>query len=204
MCSLPSHAVLQASPGGNWCAFFMSVTYFLMPFLVQGCSLSLRWNCVCAVWRRLFSDWSASSVRVCVCVVRGKCCGGNWSMISSDNVPVPGAADMGAKQSVLGNFSLGQSPTLENIQAAYRDGESGRAQDLIRISCKESGGLRPERVRDASSPLSLNESVVFCWRWKEPGTGGRERDRQPSLIDQGGEEQNSLCPEEGRGEWCHV
>ncbi|XP_031425211.1 leucine-rich repeat serine/threonine-protein kinase 1 isoform X2 [Clupea harengus] len=52
---------------------------------------------------------------------------------------------MGAKQSVLGNFSLGQSPTLENIQAAYRDGESGRAQDLIRISCKESGGLRPER-----------------------------------------------------------
>ncbi|KAG9352282.1 hypothetical protein JZ751_020695 [Albula glossodonta] len=53
---------------------------------------------------------------------------------------------MGGKQSVLGNSTFGKSPTLENIQAAYRDGESSKAQELIRICCGESGGIRLERL----------------------------------------------------------
>ncbi|KAJ8247618.1 hypothetical protein GJAV_G00248350 [Gymnothorax javanicus] len=53
-----------------------------------------------------------------------------------------GSGDMGGKQSVLGNGAFGKSPTLENIQAAYREGDSGKAQELIRISCGENGAAR--------------------------------------------------------------
>lgn len=46
--------------------------------------------------------------------------------------------DMGAKASAMGSggaSSLGPSPTLENIQAAYREGESSRARELIQQAC---------------------------------------------------------------------
>lgn len=54
---------------------------------------------------------------------------------------------MGGKQSVLGNGAFGKSPTLENIRAAYREGESGMAEQLIRISCEEGGAAGLGRVR---------------------------------------------------------
>uniref|UniRef100_A0A8C9V6H9 non-specific serine/threonine protein kinase n=1 Tax=Scleropages formosus TaxID=113540 RepID=A0A8C9V6H9_SCLFO len=50
---------------------------------------------------------------------------------------VTGTAGMGGKQSVLS-----QSPTLENIRAAYSGGDSEKAQELIRISCEDTGGGR--------------------------------------------------------------
>uniref|UniRef100_A0AAZ3R3M0 non-specific serine/threonine protein kinase n=1 Tax=Oncorhynchus tshawytscha TaxID=74940 RepID=A0AAZ3R3M0_ONCTS len=46
--------------------------------------------------------------------------------------------DMGAKASAMGSggaSSLGPSPTLENIQAAYGEGESSRARELIQQAC---------------------------------------------------------------------
>ncbi|XP_049321416.1 leucine-rich repeat serine/threonine-protein kinase 1 isoform X2 [Astyanax mexicanus] len=52
---------------------------------------------------------------------------------------------MGAKQSAVGGASLGQSPTLENIRAAYGEDEGCRAQELIRIACcQENGAGRPD------------------------------------------------------------
>ncbi|XP_036399603.1 leucine-rich repeat serine/threonine-protein kinase 1 isoform X1 [Megalops cyprinoides] len=77
-----------------------------------------------------------------------------WSVgiseVSSDTEAVmeqhqKGTADMGGKQSVPGNAAFCKSPTLENIQVAYRDGESGKAQELIKISCSDSGGVRLEK-----------------------------------------------------------
>ncbi|XP_030622224.1 LOW QUALITY PROTEIN: leucine-rich repeat serine/threonine-protein kinase 1 [Chanos chanos] len=55
-----------------------------------------------------------------------------------------GAADMGVKQSILGSTPLCQSPTLENIQAAYKDGEGCRASELIKISCQDNSGGRTD------------------------------------------------------------
>ncbi|XP_058851313.1 leucine-rich repeat serine/threonine-protein kinase 1-like isoform X3 [Acipenser ruthenus] len=52
---------------------------------------------------------------------------------------------MGGKHSVLGNSTLNQSPTIENIQAAYKEGDTSRAQELIKISCGENNRLRLEK-----------------------------------------------------------
>ncbi|XP_036442121.1 leucine-rich repeat serine/threonine-protein kinase 1 [Colossoma macropomum] len=54
-----------------------------------------------------------------------------------------GGTEMGAKQSAGGGAPLGQSPTLENIRAAYGDGEGCRAHELIRIACQENDTGRP-------------------------------------------------------------
>uniref|UniRef100_A0AAR2LAM3 non-specific serine/threonine protein kinase n=1 Tax=Pygocentrus nattereri TaxID=42514 RepID=A0AAR2LAM3_PYGNA len=51
--------------------------------------------------------------------------------------------EMGAKQSAGGSAPLGQSPTLENIRAAYGDGTGCRAHELIRIACLENDTGRP-------------------------------------------------------------
>ncbi|XP_058851312.1 leucine-rich repeat serine/threonine-protein kinase 1-like isoform X2 [Acipenser ruthenus] len=56
-----------------------------------------------------------------------------------------GTVDMGGKHSVLGNSTLNQSPTIENIQAAYKEGDTSRAQELIKISCGENNRLRLEK-----------------------------------------------------------
>ncbi|MGH0128208.1 UNVERIFIED_CONTAM: hypothetical protein FKN15_044920 [Acipenser sinensis] len=56
-----------------------------------------------------------------------------------------GTVDMGGKQSILGNSTLNQSPTIENIQAAYKEGDTSRAQELIKISCGENNRLRLEK-----------------------------------------------------------
>lgn len=61
---------------------------------------------------------------------------------------VAGIVDMGGKHSILGNSTLNQSPTIENIQAAYKEGDTSRAQELIKISCGENNRLRLEKVRD--------------------------------------------------------
>ncbi|XP_051969455.1 leucine-rich repeat serine/threonine-protein kinase 1 [Xyrauchen texanus] len=51
-----------------------------------------------------------------------------------------GVVEMGAKQSAIGSVPLSQSPTLKNIQDAYKDGEDQRARELIRISCDNNSG----------------------------------------------------------------
>ncbi|MGH0161716.1 UNVERIFIED_CONTAM: hypothetical protein FKN15_041666 [Acipenser sinensis] len=56
-----------------------------------------------------------------------------------------GTVDMGGKQSILGNSTLNQSPTIENIQAAYKEGDTSRAQELIKILCGENNRLRLEK-----------------------------------------------------------
>ena len=81
--------------------------------------------------------------------------------------PVTGSADMGGKQSVLGNGAFGKSPTLENIQAAYRDGESGNAIELIRISC---GGER----RSPAGKGKRGVPVLSRVNRSEIGTGYRQ------------------------------
>ncbi|MGH0137117.1 UNVERIFIED_CONTAM: hypothetical protein FKN15_036561, partial [Acipenser sinensis] len=57
-----------------------------------------------------------------------------------------GTVDMGGKQSILGNSTLNQSPTIENIQAAYKEGDTSRAQELIKILCGENNRLRLEKT----------------------------------------------------------
>uniref|UniRef100_A0A4W3H6W8 non-specific serine/threonine protein kinase n=1 Tax=Callorhinchus milii TaxID=7868 RepID=A0A4W3H6W8_CALMI len=42
----------------------------------------------------------------------------------------------GSITSTLGNLLLNQSPTIENIQSAYKEGESAKARDLVRLSCE--------------------------------------------------------------------
>ncbi|XP_041917167.1 leucine-rich repeat serine/threonine-protein kinase 1 isoform X2 [Alosa sapidissima] len=94
-----------------------------------------------------------------------------------------GASDMGAKQSVLGSFSLGPSPTLANIQAAYRDGESDRAHDLIRISCQEGGGVRPER-QELLCMAAQNgdvESVRYLLRDVRVAISQDTREKNPAI-----------------------
>ncbi|XP_067827754.1 leucine-rich repeat serine/threonine-protein kinase 1 [Heptranchias perlo] len=44
---------------------------------------------------------------------------------------------MGSKQSGLVSLPFDQCPTVENIEAAYRAGERGRAQQLTRLFCEE-------------------------------------------------------------------
>ncbi|KAK1160778.1 leucine-rich repeat serine/threonine-protein kinase 1-like isoform X1 [Acipenser oxyrinchus oxyrinchus] len=56
-----------------------------------------------------------------------------------------GTVDMGGKQSILDNSTLNQSPTIENIQAAYKEGDTSRAQELIKISVGENNRLRLEK-----------------------------------------------------------
>ncbi|XP_028981151.1 leucine-rich repeat serine/threonine-protein kinase 1 isoform X2 [Esox lucius] len=60
---------------------------------------------------------------------------------------------MGGKASTLGNdggSSLGPSPTLENIQGAYKEGDNGMARELIQQAChleSSEGGPRLEGLR---------------------------------------------------------
>ncbi|XP_066557623.1 leucine-rich repeat serine/threonine-protein kinase 1 isoform X2 [Amia ocellicauda] len=52
---------------------------------------------------------------------------------------------MGSKHSLLASTALSQSPTIENIQAAYREGESRKAQELIKVSCGENSRAQLEK-----------------------------------------------------------
>ncbi|XP_066515396.1 leucine-rich repeat serine/threonine-protein kinase 1-like, partial [Hoplias malabaricus] len=90
-----------------------------------------------------------------------------------------GGTEMGAKQSGAGGAPLGQSPTLENIRAAYRDQECCRAQELIRISCQDNGTGRPHGLEllCVASQHGDIESVRFLLNEarvqfpQEPGEG---------------------------------
>nr|XP_028561642.1 leucine-rich repeat serine/threonine-protein kinase 1 isoform X1 [Podarcis muralis]XP_028561643.1 leucine-rich repeat serine/threonine-protein kinase 1 isoform X1 [Podarcis muralis] len=44
---------------------------------------------------------------------------------------------MGARQSSTGGLSIGQGPATETVEGAYRSGEFGRAQELIKAACQE-------------------------------------------------------------------
>uniref|UniRef100_A0A8B9NVW3 non-specific serine/threonine protein kinase n=1 Tax=Apteryx owenii TaxID=8824 RepID=A0A8B9NVW3_APTOW len=44
---------------------------------------------------------------------------------------------MGGKQSTVGEVSIVQTPVTESIQAAYKTGDSSKAQELIKLSCEE-------------------------------------------------------------------
>nr|XP_033775868.1 leucine-rich repeat serine/threonine-protein kinase 1 isoform X1 [Geotrypetes seraphini]XP_033775869.1 leucine-rich repeat serine/threonine-protein kinase 1 isoform X1 [Geotrypetes seraphini]XP_033775870.1 leucine-rich repeat serine/threonine-protein kinase 1 isoform X1 [Geotrypetes seraphini] len=48
-----------------------------------------------------------------------------------------GTLDMGSRQSALGGVSSHQSPLLENVDTAYKDGDTNKAQELIRSACEE-------------------------------------------------------------------
>ncbi|XP_063044904.1 leucine-rich repeat serine/threonine-protein kinase 1 isoform X2 [Engraulis encrasicolus] len=92
-----------------------------------------------------------------------------------------GTEDMGAKQSLLG--ALGPSPTIENIQAAYNGGESSRAQELIRISCQETNGVRPER-QDLLCVAARNgdvDSIRFLLREARVPVSQEGGERNPAV-----------------------
>ncbi|KYO21000.1 leucine-rich repeat serine/threonine-protein kinase 1 isoform A [Alligator mississippiensis] len=51
--------------------------------------------------------------------------------------PQNGAVDMGGKQSTVGDVSIPPTPVTDNIQAAYKSGDTNTAQDLIKTTCEE-------------------------------------------------------------------
>ncbi|XP_019359543.1 PREDICTED: leucine-rich repeat serine/threonine-protein kinase 1 isoform X1 [Gavialis gangeticus] len=51
--------------------------------------------------------------------------------------PQNGAVDMGGKQSTVGDVSILPTPVTDNIQAAYKSGDTSTAQDLIKTTCEE-------------------------------------------------------------------
>ena len=72
---------------------------------------------------------------------------------------------MGAKASLAGgpgggtfspspSSSLGTSPTLENIQAAYEDGQRDAARELLRQACCVECTLGTARLQGVSGPRS--------------------------------------------------
>lgn len=52
---------------------------------------------------------------------------------------------MGGKQSTVGEVSIIQTPVTESIQAAYKAGDTAKAQELIKLSCEETA-LQVEKV----------------------------------------------------------
>ncbi|XP_039628634.1 leucine-rich repeat serine/threonine-protein kinase 1 [Polypterus senegalus] len=50
------------------------------------------------------------------------------------------AEEMGSKQSFPGTATLTESLTVENIQAAYQNGDMNKAQNLIQVCCSETEG----------------------------------------------------------------
>ncbi|KAI4875565.1 hypothetical protein NFI96_029665 [Prochilodus magdalenae] len=97
---------------------------------IQGFSLR------CPLWRSRMSYWNVGDAEDPEAQPAG-------SAAQQDGEP-----EMGAKQSAGGGAPLGQSPTLENIRAAYGDGEGCGAHELIRIACQENGAGRPDGVRN--------------------------------------------------------
>uniref|UniRef100_A0A8D2L281 non-specific serine/threonine protein kinase n=1 Tax=Varanus komodoensis TaxID=61221 RepID=A0A8D2L281_VARKO len=49
-----------------------------------------------------------------------------------------GVVDMGGRQTTVSGLPVGQSPVTETIQGAYRSGEFGKAQELVKTACQES------------------------------------------------------------------
>ncbi|KAF4083035.1 hypothetical protein AMELA_G00135350 [Ameiurus melas] len=74
-----------------------------------------------------------------------------------------GGAEMGTKQSAAGSAVLSQSPTLENIREAYRQGEERKAHELIRMACQENSGGQADTLEllSAASQHGDLESVRF-------------------------------------------
>ncbi|XP_038602280.1 leucine-rich repeat serine/threonine-protein kinase 1 isoform X2 [Tachyglossus aculeatus] len=77
-----------------------------------------------------------------------------------------GSVDMGTKQSTLENVSLSQSPVIENIQAAYKNGETSKAQELIKIACEESV-LQLEKCQLLSITAAYGDLEVVKYLLKE-------------------------------------
>ncbi|XP_069481127.1 leucine-rich repeat serine/threonine-protein kinase 1 isoform X2 [Ambystoma mexicanum] len=51
--------------------------------------------------------------------------------------PQDGTVEMGNKQSTLGSGSTGQCPMTENIEAAYKKGDTSKALELVKTACQE-------------------------------------------------------------------
>uniref|UniRef100_H3BET7 Leucine rich repeat kinase 1 n=1 Tax=Latimeria chalumnae TaxID=7897 RepID=H3BET7_LATCH len=77
-----------------------------------------------------------------------------------------GAVGMGNKQSILGGASWNQSPTIENIQAAYQEREIIRAQELIKRSCTENT-LRREKCELLSLAAAHGDLEAVQYLLKE-------------------------------------
>ncbi|XP_029431041.1 leucine-rich repeat serine/threonine-protein kinase 1 isoform X2 [Rhinatrema bivittatum] len=67
-----------------------------------------------------------------------------------------GTADMGGKPSTLGSVSIPQSPLLENIKAAYKEDNTGKAQELIRSAC-EGTLAKPEKCQFLSVAAAFGD-----------------------------------------------
>ncbi|CAJ0964369.1 unnamed protein product [Ranitomeya imitator] len=68
------------------------------------------------------------------------------SRIASDIVQCEGSTGMGNKQSIPGELVVTQSPVIAEIQATYSEGESDKAQDLVKAACEENLP-RPEKLQ---------------------------------------------------------
>lgn len=72
--------------------------------------------------------------------------------------------DMGAKASLAGGSTLTPSPTLENIQAAYEDGELDAASELIQQACCVECSAGSPRI-DGVSRLKNTHGRRLCNRF---------------------------------------
>ncbi|KAH0620056.1 hypothetical protein JD844_014594 [Phrynosoma platyrhinos] len=54
-----------------------------------------------------------------------------------EEIRIPCTTDMGGRQSTTVDPSIGQFPVTDTIQNAYRSGEFGKAQELIKMMCQE-------------------------------------------------------------------
>lgn len=67
---------------------------------------------------------------------------------------------MGAKASLVEGpgSALGPSPTLENIQAAYEDGEEEAARELVQQACCVECSVGTPRIDGVSAPKTYMTS----------------------------------------------
>ncbi|XP_041074773.1 leucine-rich repeat serine/threonine-protein kinase 1-like isoform X1 [Polyodon spathula] len=93
-----------------------------------------------------------------------------------------GTVDMGGKQSILGNSTLNQSPTIENIQAAYKEGETSRAQELIKISCGENNRLEKHQLLTAAAGNGDLESVQYLLKEGRVDLPREPTDENPAVV----------------------
>ncbi|XP_072004717.1 leucine-rich repeat serine/threonine-protein kinase 1 isoform X1 [Engystomops pustulosus] len=67
------------------------------------------------------------------CVGAEACAGSRAGSMDSHN----GSTGMGNKQSIPGELVVNQTPVISEIQAAYTEGESDKAQTLVKAACEE-------------------------------------------------------------------
>lgn len=68
---------------------------------------------------------------------------------------------MGGKQSTVGDVSIPPTPVTDNIQAAYKSGDTNTAQDLIKTTCEENI-LQVEKVGQMVSFIGTLLTLGLC------------------------------------------